>query len=57
MAKQMLNEDLKRRFKGLRTNWLLFRVSAPRENNDLDGFLGVLKPSIVSFRSGAVAQK
>jgi hypothetical protein len=40
--------------KGVRTNWLLFRVTAPSANNDLDGFLSALKPSIVSLESASL---
>jgi EpsI family protein len=50
--KQMLNEDLRRRFKGIRTNWLLFRLTAPSRDNDLDAFLTALKPSIVNVQPG-----
>ncbi len=44
---QMFQEDLKRRLGGIRTDWFLYRVTAPKENNGLKDFLASFQPEIV----------
>ena len=47
----MLSEDLKRRtLRGVRTNWLLFRIMAPADENKLDEFLAALTPDVMEIR-------
>lgn len=46
---EMLKEDLVRRMRGVRTNWLLFRIMAPAEDNNLDKFLAALTPDVMEI--------
>jgi len=43
---EMMREDLVRRLKGIRTNWMLLRIIAPKDNRYLDGFMSGLEPSV-----------
>jgi EpsI family protein len=43
---EMMREDLVRRLKGIRTNWMLLRIIAPRNNTYLDDFMSGLEPSV-----------
>jgi len=44
---RMFQEDLKRRLGGIRTDWFLYRITAPKEDNGLDDFLASFEPKIV----------
>jgi EpsI family protein len=46
---EMMREDLVRRLKGERTNWMLLRIIAPKDNAYLDGFMSGLAPSIAKL--------
>lgn len=43
---EMMREDLIRRLKGVRTNWMLLRIIAPKDNRYVDGFMSGLDPSV-----------
>jgi EpsI family protein len=43
---EMMREDLVRRLKGIRTNWMLLRIIAPKDNTYLDRFMSGLDPSV-----------
>jgi len=46
---EMMREDLVRRLKGVRTNWMLLRVIAPKDNTYLDAFMSELQPSVAEL--------
>jgi EpsI family protein len=43
---EMMREDLVRRLKGERTNWMLLRIIAPKDSTYLDAFMSGLEPSV-----------
>jgi len=43
---EMMREDLIRRLKGIRTNWMLLRIIVPKDNRYLDSFMSGLEPSV-----------
>jgi EpsI family protein len=49
---EMMREDLVRRLKGVRTNWMLLRVIAPKDNQFMDRFMSGLDPSLAKLTKG-----